>query len=601
MLLSVPLMRQNVVGSSSPETSSQNFSSSQCNIQGTTLKVASQPYHTGDITVQAGQSYLIANMNFNMLGNFIVNGGVLIIRNATVEGQYANWLLQNGGCMEFTDSNDFSQGGSISMGGQVFSSNPDNSKLYINDGIIMSRIIVAGRDDFLNATLAVFEQGVFLATSLTYYPKESGSTRVFLTDSLVPTLALAFGGPSQPTQISNLKPGVIKQWDFQNNLSLPQIPYDVSLNNVTLIPNSAGTGDILGGGWGLNLSPGGPSANLWPELKVSNSEIGYLGLQGCFCGQTQHIRNVGLPFPVTETLLGTINFANSTIEGLTELSCNSCNVTLSDVDGLALYATGTSNISFVNSSVTEYFNTVGCSQCSFTFSGNSTLGNLNMYNFTKLPYYELLPNASYWSQYSGSAYVVNSTLSLKGNVSLNLFGPDGAKPVPYFTFTDSTVVRTYPILTLNQRGNPLPNVTVSVSSSKEELNLTTDNKGSLELSVTYTSSNYTQSEQLSAKTGTLAAAASVGLMSNAPVDLILKQSVSSATPQNSTSTSGQSQIATSSQKTSTTRSQSLSQTNQKSTNGSATVGQTEYTSIAVVVGVVGVYSMASLAVKRNHE
>ncbi len=574
-----------------------NFSASQCSIQGTTLTVASQPYNKGDITISKGQSYLVANMNFDMIGSFVVNGGVLIIRNATVKGEYSNWMVGNGGCMEFTSSDYFSQGG-IVVGTDNPPSTPDGSRLFVNGGVLMPRLMITGRDEMVNVTDATLEQGVFLASPETYYPMEANSTKVFLSGSLVPTLALAFSGPSQQTQVANLRPGYIGRWDFHQNLSVPQLPYDVSLANVTLIPNAAGPGNILGGGWGLYLSPGGPSQNLWPSLKLVNSQIGYLGLFG-FGNQSTQIGDVGGSAPVTETLLGTVSLVNTTMEGLTELDCNSCSLKLDNVEGLAVTVLGASSLSFVNSSITDYLNAVGCVRCTFSFAGASALGNPTTYNFTSLPYYRQLPNASYWSQWAGSEYVVNSTFTVSGSTTVNLVGPDGARPVTYLTWANSTATRLYPVTVTDQQGRGLSNAIVTMASSggKPVRTFTTDSLGTVQVPITYVESNYSQNVVLSASAGSLSGKVALGYLTGTPVKLLLSQASATSTTASGSTTTSTSQGSQGSRSSSSTTTAGGEQSTAAGSSGGASVP--DYMPIEVTLVAVALFSLASLATKKG--
>ena len=254
-----------------------------CTTTGTTVNFITQSDLTSDLVINQGQSVIISGRVLNMRSfNFIVNGGVLIINSSILRGYASAWQVQRGGCAEVTNSFDYVSADSINVGGNPppLQLSPDGSSLFVNHSTMLPGIMITGRDVMVKIVDSIFQDNIFFNGWVTNWPVEPGDTKAFITNTVVPTIALAFGGPNQGADISNLRAGHFGNWNLHQNLTVYNIPYDLTLSNVTLIPNSGGEGNLLGGGWGLQFTPGGSYGMYWPHVTVTNSQIGQLAFSG---------------------------------------------------------------------------------------------------------------------------------------------------------------------------------------------------------------------------------------------------------------------------------------------------------------------------------
>jgi hypothetical protein len=510
-----------------------------------------------DLTIQQGQSYVVSGRTLDMKGfNFIVNGGVLIINNSVLKGYASQWQVQRRACVEVTNSFDYVSADSINVGGNPppLTSSPDGSSLFVNHSTMLPGIQITGRDVVVKIADSVFQDNIFFNGWVTIWPIEQGETNVVITNTVVPTIVLAFGGPSQGADISNLRPGLQAHWNLHQDLTVSNIPYDLTLNNVTLIPNSGGEGNLLGGGWGLQFSPGGGVATgmYWPHVTTRNSRIGVLTFfwfgapiaSGSFS-------NLGLSSPITQTEFGTINFVNTTVEGFVDLGCNNCNLTLDNIRGLGIFVGGKTNITMKNSWTDDSFQPQGCS-CRVTFIGNSSLGRPKLIPYTTLPYYRDLPNASWWQALGGVSFITNSHLVISGNYTDRLVGPGHPLEGSNLFWRNSAATRTYPIIVHDQSNVPVAGAEVTLIPANGLIrHHVTDKNGRADVQLHFTDSNFTIQSSISATLGLQSGFAQVSLASTTPFVInVHAPAVTTTSTTSSASTSSSSTTFSSSTRTS---------------------------------------------------
>ena len=528
-----------------------------CSTAGTTVNFITQSDLTGDVIINQGQSVIISGRVLNMRSfNFIVNGGVLIINSSVLRGYASAWQVQRGACAEVTNSFDYVSADSINVGGNPppLQSSPDGSSLFVNHSTMLPGIMITGRDVMVKIVDSVFQDNVFFNEWVTNWPVEPSETKAFITNTIVPTLALAFGGPNQGADISNLRAGHFGYWNLHQNLTVYNVPYDLTLSNVTLIPNSGGEGNLLGGGWGLQFTPGGSYGMYWPYVSVTNSQIGQLAFfwygaqipSGSFS-------NLGLRYPTTQTVFDTVKFVNTTVEGFIDVGCNSCTLTFNNVRGLGIFVGGKTNVTLVNSWTDDSFQPQGCF-CRVTFSGNSSLGRNHLIPFTTLPYYRDLPNASWWQALGGVSFITNSNVIISGNYTDRLVGPGFPVQGSNLFWSNSMATRTYPVIVLDQSSRPVASAEVTLTSaSGVARHYTTRSNGRVDISLHFTNVNFTRELPISAALGQEFGSAQLGLASTTPFVITTSPlAVTTTSTKSSTTTSSSSTTVISSSSTTAT-------------------------------------------------
>jgi hypothetical protein len=540
-----------------------------CSTQGTTVNFLTQSSLTSDLRINQGQSYILSGRVLNTRGfNLIVNGGILIINNSILKGYSSQWQVQRGGCVEMTDSFDYVSADSINVGGNPppMQSSPDGSSLFVNHSTMLPGIQITGRDVTVKIVDSVFQDNIFFNGWVTSWPVEPGDTKAFITNTIVPTIALAFGGPNQGADISNMRAGHFSSWNLHQNLTVYNLPYDLTLSNVTLIPNSGGEGNLLGGGWGLQFTPGGSYGMYWPHVTVTDSQIGQLAFywygaripSGAFS-------DLGLPSPTTQTVFGTVNFVNTTVEGFVDVGCNDCSLTFNNVSGLGIFVGWKTDITMVNSWTDDSFQPQSC-YCTVTFAGNSSLGRPNLIPFTTLPYYRNFPNASWWQSLGGVSFITNSYIGIRGNYTDRLVGPGFPVQGSNMFWRNSNATRTYPLIVLNKSGSPVAGAEVAITlESGNSRHYTTNPNGRVDFPLYFTDTNFTRNLPISVTSGKELGSARVGLSSTTPLVI----SIISPTVTTTTTTTSTTSTTPASTTTTTTTSSTIATTTSASSGASS--------------------------------
>ncbi len=553
-----------------------------CSTLGTTVNFITQSYLTSDLTINQGQSYIISGRVLNMGGfNFIVNGGVLIINSSVLKGYTSEWQVQRGGCAEVTNSFDYVSADSINVGGNPppLQSSPDGSSLFVNHSTMLPGIQITGRDVMVKIVDSIFQDNIFFNGWVTNWPAEPSDTKAFITNTIVPTLALAFGGPNQGANISNLRAGHFGYWNLHQNLTVLNLPYDLTLSNVTLIPNSGGEGNLLGGGWGLQFTPGGGGSYgmYWPRVTVTNSQIAELAFfwygapipSGSFS-------NLGVRFPTTQTVFDTVKFVNTTVEGFIDVGCNSCTLTFNNVRGLGIFVGGKTNMTLVNSWTDDSFQPQSC-YCRVTFTGNSSLGRDHLIPFTYLPYYRDLPNASWWQALGGVSFITNSDVIISGNYTDRLVGPGFPVQGSNLFWSNSMATRIYPVIVLDQSSRPVASAEVTLTSgSGVARHYTTRSNGRVDISLHFTNFNFTRQLPISATLGQEFGSAQLGLASTTPFMITTSPPAvtTTSTTRSTTTTSSSTIVISSSSTTATSTSSQPARSTSSSTAATASITTT---------------------------
>ena len=435
-----------------------------CPIRGT-VEEPTESEHVGDINIPKGVTYIIANRTFTIVGLINVIGGTLIFRNATLKLDLNSPLsggvlypsYRSGACVEFTDSRNFFPR-DINLGhpaGESPSASPDNTTLYVNHSVMISNYQIGGMNVTVRETDSVQEGGIFMTPSLVQFGRW---TRVNVSNSLLTLIDLGLGGGENGT-ISNMQPGKISAWDLHSNISVSGIPYDVALRNVTLVPNEVGPNFESLFGWGLAIRT---VNGIWPHVTVINSRLTDLEvLPWQVISSPITYSNLGSFTPLNLTLFDSFRLVNTTVEGQFAVLCTDCNTTFENVNGITMWPNGRSNATFIDSSIGELV-MVNCNGCTLRFARNSSLGRAQLLDYTKIPYYQQLPNASsYWGSQTGSLGLFNSSATILGNLTVDtkyLY-----KPAEGY-LSNSTLTRWYDLFVVDQTGKPVPNATVTLST-----------------------------------------------------------------------------------------------------------------------------------------
>ena len=497
----------------SPLASSQAVSGSNslsCQIQGQPSFFKSAT-HYGDITVSQGQTLIIANMTTTLIGNFIVDGGTLVIENSTVKGYAfpdANWEVKHHGCVQFSDSNDyvlddFWVGGRLSEG---------SGTLIMSDSRTGIGVFLGGPNDTVDVSNTKFANFIQFT---------SGSNltggQVVIRDSIVKALALSFFGSKQGGQLSNLHPGYIGSWDIKSNLTGINVPYDMSLTNVTLVPNTVGPstlGDNLG--WWVMV---GPDESGWPNLTISNSQLNTIGFSwdgsAPWIPRTFNFTGIPSNSPVNQVFFGSIKIANTMINGALQVAGRG-NISFDNVPSLGCcWANGANqHWTFVDTSLTD-FNPWNCERCTLNFV-NSSWGSPRVFSPSDVPFLSQLPNASLWASARGYGTIVNATLSMAGNLTFYKLSN-----YSFPLWRNSTVTRTYPIFFTDSKDQGIPNLPVSLVSPSGRVirQMTTNRNGRIDVPILFNDANHTDGLMLSTSLGGLSCQAGVNFTSSTPFRL----------------------------------------------------------------------------------
>jgi len=180
----------------------------RCHINGT-LHLVSESQWTGDTVISKGTSYVIVNRTLSLVGTVNVDGGTLIVRNATINhpsGGASDMWIWNAGCIEFTDTL-LLNGGQLWVGcdgglsGAVVSGcgasccqTPDNSTVYVNGSKSEMAMPILGSNETVKIEDTIWGNGLGGAGI---------GTKVEIHDSLVMSVGLSFDSSSTvPVEIS---------------------------------------------------------------------------------------------------------------------------------------------------------------------------------------------------------------------------------------------------------------------------------------------------------------------------------------------------------------------------------------------------------------
>ncbi len=488
---------------------------SHCSTEGTTVHFVQETQHQGDITIPRGQTYVIANMTFNVIGNFIVDGGRLIVRNATLISNphpfAVAWALQNSGCLEFANANDLVSDdlliGVIAKNGSFLFRNrtsPDNSALIVNRSTVQISAFLTNSNDTINIADSIWPGFI----SFTGW-RPLDSTNVQVSDSLIGKIGLSFT-PSDSGNLAGLHPGYIRYWNLHENGTV-NLPYDVTLKNVTMIPNTLGpgpTGNFFG--WGIEV--GGYSRNMWPRLNVSDSRLTSFSVGWDYSSQLPiTLRDLPSTSAVNLTLFDTIKLTRTIVDGEFTATFHDSNVTFLNSPSFGVWAYGKSNVTVINSTTID-FNPWNC-QCTFNFV-NSSWGVPKARNVTEIPYYKYFPDlASFLASSTGWGTVWNSRLIMTGELTFHW---------NYRAWLNSTATRLYPTVVTDGLGKVVANATVTLSTPDGRVVLwrTTDEKGRAEIPISFDDGNWTNSLVLTASSKDLNDRTEVSFLTDTPIGFV---------------------------------------------------------------------------------
>jgi hypothetical protein len=483
--------------------------------------VVNETRWTGDSILSSGQTYLIANRTFVLLGRIFVDGAVLIVRNATftsVPGM-GDTRVKNGGCLEFTDSL-VTNGGVLGLGaGADQTGAADDSSVFINRSTIQMGMDVAGSNETVKIGHTVYGNGVGLAGPGANFVS---STRVEISDSLVMNIGLGFNFGAQVANISGLRPGHFETWDLRTDLSLPTMPYDVSLKNVTVIPNTVGPGPAgrylgwsIGVTQGSYYGPGGPCA--WPKITIRNSELSGLGLGFQYnpqlCSYNQPITFSGIPSktPLSVSFFDSIHLVNTTVNGQLSVNMRNLNVTFVDAPTVQLYTNyyGKSTLTFINSSLLDG-GAIGC-ECTI-ISANSRWGGAERQNLNLIPYHDILPLNYSDAASTGGTGFFDSNVTVIGSFAPELAG-----------WTNSRATRFYPVSVSDANGLGVANAKVSLSRPDGTGSRwwTTDGEGHGEIPISFNDGNWTDHLLLTVSAGKLSNTTNISFRTTTPITILL--------------------------------------------------------------------------------
>jgi hypothetical protein len=467
----------------------------RCQVNGT-LHLVSDSQWIGDTVISKGTSYVIGNRTLSLLGTVHVDGGTLIIRNATItrpSGGGSDMWVWNAGCVEFTDTM-LVNGGQLWVGcgngpygcGASCCQTPDNSTVYVNSSTSEMGMPIIGSNVTVKIEDTIWGNGL---------GGGGAGTKVEIHDSLVMSIALNFD-PSLnvPIEISGLHPGHFSSWDLRRDLSVPMMPWDLTLSNVTVVPNTVGPGP-LGRylGWEIFMVQGsyhGPWIPCsWPKIIVRNSVLAGLGFifqwNSQWCSYDDPVVFSGIPSirPLNATYFNSIQLTNSTVNGQLSVIMRNLNMTFVNVPELQLqpYYSGKSHLTFINSTLGDG-GLIGC-EClvsSMNSRFGSEHGGWEMIN--QVPYHDLLPLYDTDAASYGGGGIVDSKVTITGDIDLT-----------HLFFARSTVNRFYPLTVYDVNGAAMADVKISVSSQSGAQGRwwTTDPEGKVVIPVWFNDGNWT--------------------------------------------------------------------------------------------------------------
>jgi PKD repeat protein len=502
-----------------PVVSSAQAAGMQCAPVGT-LRVMNETEHVGDLVVPAGQTLVIANWSLHLVGNIIVDGGTLIVRNATLSG-YAypltNWILQNGGCMEFSNTTDLVLD-NLWVGGRSWRDIPDNSRLLVSNSTMAIAVFMTGS----NETVRVADTIWWGFLKFTPWGPEV-SSRVEISRSQVAMLGLSFDGRlSEGGRISNLRPGFFGYWNLHQNQTVTNVPYDLTLRNVTLVPNTIGPGPWGSSlfGWGIMLGSGSPAT--WPNLTISDSRIEALevgwGPWNWYPGRPVTFRGVPSRVPTTLTIFDTVSLVNTTIMGQLQANPTDSDLTIIDGAAVGVFASGTSRVTLVNSTLADGFNPWNC-RCTFAFD-NAAFGIPRPVDFRTVPFSQTMPLSlrSFWSNATGFGLLTGSTVVMSGNLTFHL----GLGPNPPY-WVNTVARREYPVAVTDPQGARLAGVVLAARSleGNEFWRGTTDGNGLAYVPFAFGNANWTRTGSLVARFGGDSCDVGIRFKTDTPVRFVL--------------------------------------------------------------------------------
>ena len=454
--------------------------------------------NTGDIEIPVGETLVIANMTFTEVGNFVVDGGTLIVENATLKGHsnsvykpVVNWILQDGGCMEVSNTKDYVLD-DLWVGGNAGwqDTSLDSSRLFVENSLVAISAFITSSNETVKVDDSIW-QGFIDFTP--FGPQNLD--HVWISNSVIRNIGISVGNgppPSQQTNLSltNLNPGHFPFWDLNSNESSFQVPYDLTLSNATLIPANADHPCYLceGFGWSILLAP--YFNQQWPTVQISDSQLTSLEPNWAVSESAtfSHIPAAGVRIS-REVLFSAITLTNVSVDSYLSTSFINSTVSYIDSASIGLWASGyKDNVTLVNSTSID-FNPWECQECTFIFS-NSTIGIPSPLPVQDIPDYEKLPNATnFWGVATGYGSIINSSVTFEGNVT---FYP-GSCCLGDIVHPNSTVDRIYPVLVLGPGETKSINsrVVLESASGVPLESASTNDEGWAYLSVSYNSKNWT--------------------------------------------------------------------------------------------------------------
>ena len=579
-----------------------------CSAAGASVTVANDSYPAGDIFLTKGQVLMIANRTFTLNGFLNVEGGTLIVRNATLKlnPKYAGFVsgIGQGACVEFTDSNIFLAGdmffghdASVLMN-YVANATPGsgNATLFVNHSITMPTIWNSGK----NVTEDIVDSVIEGRYGFDWASTQLGNmSRTYISNSFVSAITLAFA-PGEDVKISNLRPGHIARWNLHQNLTVSNVPYDLTLSNVTLVPNVEGSwawGAEIG--WGINANPG-------TDVLVINSSLYNLDF-GWGNQIAKPVVFTGVPSiaPVNATFFNSTKLVNTVVNGELGVICTSCNPIFVNSGLVITYLYGKSNATYVNS-VVGASNVINCDSCVLKFEGDSSWGVPVLLNYTSIPYYRVFPNASFWEDQTGYLLFQNTTARILGNATVNT--KNGYKPSPFPAgLVQSKITREFPVSVTNNKGTPLAGAKVElatpIGTGWEWNNLppgtllnqtTTGRDGRVDLFVTFDDSNAWKYLALTVSYNGTRVSTDMGMATSTPVRLVV------GSAQTTTSTTQQA-TSTSTGSSTTTGSTTILTTQQTTTTAATTGGGgiPEFPHQLVTISIFAVLIVASYLLFRS--
>lgn len=490
-----------------------------------TVEIEHASMNVGDITISTGETLIIENTTFTEIGNFIVDGGTLIVRDATLKGHahYAaltSWILQNGGCMEFANSKDYVLD-DLFVGGKVgwAKSAYDSSKLLVENSLVAISAFISSSNETVMVDDSVWQGFIYFTP---FGPQNL--SHVLISNSIIRNLGLTVGSGPPPIQpghlsITGLQPGHFGYWDLQKNQSFFNVPYDLTLSNVTLIPaNLVDTCYLCEGfGWTISFAP--YFNDQWPVVDVSNSRLTSLNFNWPLPEPASFVQlPAAHPTAKNETLFSSITLANTTVDTYLSTSYNNSTVTYVNSAAVGLWASGfRDNVTLINSTSID-FNPWNCHQCTFSFS-NASIGVSHPLGVQKIPDYQYLPNATnFWGTATAYGTMANSTVTFRGNVT---FYP-GECCLGGFVI-NSTVRRVFPTFVLGPGDVYSPNAQLVFSLvSGESVTAVTNQHGRTDFVMAFNGDNWTAPVRLGYNTtGGLRCNQTFGLTPSANVSSLL--------------------------------------------------------------------------------